>query len=338
MAKVEKLKSGLYRTRVYLGMIDGKPIQRTITAPTRQELRSKAAMIKASYSPETSSLTVLRASEAFLGSARATLSPSTVRGYTACFRALSAYPDFMATPLTELTKRDVQAVVDDMCLSGASAKTVRNRYGFLCSALRRYDIAVPAHLPARTRPDIQVPGDSVMREIIEASRGTEVHIPILLASIGGLRRGEICALTLDDIDGNVIHVHADMVYSPDCEWVRKDTPKTSQSNRFVEMPPSVIELIRKQGYICRMDPQSLTKKHKRFLARNGFPDFRLHDYRHHMVSALHAAGVPDAYIMQRGGWSSDGVMKSVYRHTLADHDDKAVQATIAHFEELTETC
>jgi hypothetical protein len=57
-----------------------------------------------------------------------------------------------------------------------------------------------------------------------------------------------------------------------------------------------------------------------------------------MVSALHAAGVPDAYIMQRGGWSSDGVMKSVYRHTLADHDDKAVQATIAHFEELTETC
>ena len=31
---------------------------------------------------------------------------------------------------------------------------------------------------------------------------------------------------------------------------------------------------------------------------------------------MHAIGVPDQYIMQRGGWSTDGVMKTVYRNTI----------------------
>ena len=30
----------------------------------------------------------------------------------------------------------------------------------------------------------------------------------------------------------------------------------------------------------------------------------------------HALGIPDAYIMQRGGWGNDGTFKTVYRHAL----------------------
>ena len=33
---------------------------------------------------------------------------------------------------------------------------------------------------------------------------------------------------------------------------------------------------------------------------------------------MHAIGVPDQYIMERHGWSSDGVLKDVYRNTLSD--------------------
>ena len=63
------------------------------------------------------------------------------------------------------------------------------------------------------------------------------------------------------------------------------------------------------------------------MERAGIPHFRFHDLRHYCASVQHALGVPDAYIMQRGGWGNDRVLKEVYRHTLKDKvsemDDKA---------------
>ena len=58
--------------------------------------------------------------------------------------------------------------------------------------------------------------------------------------------------------------------------------------------------------------------HRRFLKKHGYPHFRLHDWRHFMVSSLHAAGLSDAFIQQMGGWTSERVMKGVYRHLMAD--------------------
>ena len=49
---------------------------------------------------------------------------------------------------------------------------------------------------------------------------------------------------------------------------------------------------------------------------------RLDFLRHYCASIQHALGIPDAYIMQRGGWNSDAVLKQVYRHALSD---RAVQ-------------
>ena len=63
------------------------------------------------------------------------------------------------------------------------------------------------------------------------------------------------------------------------------------------------------------------------MERAGIPHFRFHDLRHYCASVQHALGVPDAYIMQRGGWGNDRVLKEVYRHALKDKvsemDDKA---------------
>ena len=61
------------------------------------------------------------------------------------------------------------------------------------------------------------------------------------------------------------------------------------------------------------------------MERAGIPHFRFHDLRHYCASVQHALGVPDAYIMQRGGWGN--MIKEVYRHALKDKvsemDDKA---------------
>mgnify|MGYP001150473510 CR=1 FL=1 len=47
---------------------------------------------------------------------------------------------------------------------------------------------------------------------------------------------------------------------------------------------------------------------------------------------MHAIGVPDQYIMQRGGWSSDQTLKAIYRQTLKNYEEKYTNMTLSHFE------
>ncbi len=138
------------------------------------------------------------------------------------------------------------------------------------------------------------------------------EIAVLLAAFGPLRRGEICALTSDDIKGNTISVSKSVVRGPDGEWYTKQ-PKTYGSYRNVEFPPFVIQ---------RM---------KEIKGQN----FRFHDLRHYAASITHVIGVPDQYILQRGGWSSDNVMKTVYRNTIDLETARQNKKINQHFEKLS---
>ena len=62
------------------------------------------------------------------------------------------------------------------------------------------------------------------------------------------------------------------------------------------------------------------------------PYFRFHDFRHYSASIMHAIGIPDVYIMQRGGWSSDKTLKKVYRNALEDYNRTYTDQTINYFE------
>ena len=321
MAKIEKLPSGTYRTRVYLGKDEtGKKIYKSLTAGSKLVLRALVyEYVSEARNP--SGLTIRQAMASYIESSRAELSPSTIRGYKAYEKSFSAYSTFMGLRVDTVGKRDIQTVIDKMSVEMVkkghqeqriSPKTVKERWNFLSVVLRRYDRRIDGiRLPKKVRVEISVPDDDRMKEILTAAKGTDLEIPILLAAICGLRRGEICALEPEDLDGDVLHV----------------------SDRYIELPHQLAEMIRDRG-IPKINPNALTNRHRRFLASNGIEHFRFHDYRHHMVSALHAAGISDAYIMQRGGWSTDHTMKAVYRHTLANHDKDAVRAANAHFEAL----
>ena len=113
---------------------------------------------------------------------------------------------------------------------------------------------------------------------------------------------------------------------------KRKSPKTPGSNRRIEMPSFVIDAIKDQGYVTKLNLNQITSDFPRILKRAGLPAFRFHDLRHYCVSTLHAQGVPDAYIMQRGGWSTDGVLKKVYRHTLADQEKANAEKALSHFE------
>ena len=60
-----------------------------------------------------------------------------------------------------------------------------------------------------------------------------MELPVLLAAFGPMRRGEICALTSDDISGNVVHVCKNMVINENKKWIIK-TPKSYAGDRYID--------------------------------------------------------------------------------------------------------
>ena len=50
-----------------------------------------------------------------------------------------------------------------------------------------------------------------------------------------------------------------------------------------------------------------------------------------------SSGGPDAYIMADGGWRSDKVLKSVYRHAMDDRKKEMSDIANSHFSQLCNT-
>lgn len=177
-------------------------------------------------------------------------------------------------------------------------------------------------MPRRVRPELNIPDEATIKELYKAAEGTPLEVPILLASIGAMRRGEIVAATLDDIKDGYIHIHRAAALNDRQEQIIKEYPKTEGSDRYILLPDAVIQKIMKQGCVCSVGLTYISTMFPRLLRKVGIQHFRFHDLRHAFVSIAHAAGLPDAYIMERGGWSTTYTMTNVYRHTLTEDRKK----------------
>ena len=148
-----------------------------------------------------------------------------------------------------------------------------------------------------------------------------------------MRRGEICALEYDDISGTRVHVQRSMVMDENRQYVIKQ-PKSYAGDRFIDYPEFIIDKIPKAqapGRITDLNPNMITQRFNHVLKH---AHFRFHDCRHYCASIMHAIGVPDAYIMERGGWGSDAVLKNVYRHTIDDKRSQMTNKTNSYFESM----
>lgn len=170
---------------------------------------------------------------------------------------------------------------------------------------------------------------------METVAGTPMEIPVLLAAFGPMRRGEICALDKDHIQGNIVHVEFSMALDENNQWVIK-APKSIAGDRYIEFPDFVIlKLQGKTGRIVGLTPSQVSDRFSDILVKAGIPHFRFHDLRHYSASIQHALGIPDAYIMKRGGWEDDAVLKDVYRHTMEEQAKLMNAKANSYFSQLT---
>jgi integrase len=333
MPKAKKLPSGNFRVQVFdYQDSDGKKHKKSFTAPTKKEAELMAAEWKMGKEKGPSEdIALYDAVARYIDAKRGALSPSTIRGYEGMKR--NYFTDIGKVKLKKLDNTMLQIWISD--LSGKiSPKTVRNVHGLLASTLDMFlpDFNLKTTLPAKIKPELYTPSDDDIKRLLNHIAGKELEIAVLLAAFGPMRRGEICALTSDDIHGNVVSVNKDMVMGPDGMWYTKQ-PKTYSSYRRIEYPEFVIEKIKNiDGRIIKATPNQITARFQRAITYSKSPHFRFHDLRHYSASIMHAIGVPDQYIMQRGGWASDYVMKNIYRDTIDEEAKKQNRVILNHFD------
>lgn len=338
--KATKLPSGNYRIRVFVKTASGKPIRKSFTGSSKKEVEREAQQYILDHPSGTEKLserTFADAAEAFLTAREAVLSPATVRTYKSAQKCLTKYfPWLMNANIHDLTTDHLQRIVDGLVKRKMKPKSVQNYLGFITVILdyNRIRLTSP-RLPQKERSPMNIPDETTVRRVVELAVGTELEVPVLLAAFGPLRRGEICALTMDDIDGNVVHVCKDIVLDDNRKWVVKP-PKTFSSDRYVTMPDYVTELIKKQGYVTKYDPNRLSYAFRTFLKNNGIGHFRFHDLRHFCCSYLHGMKVPDVYIMQRSGHSTNSTLRNIYTHTLQDQSEEETKRIISQFNDIME--
>ena len=339
MATAKKLPSGAYRCLIFDQIEDGKRKYKSFTAPTKKEAeylatqyimekeeRNRIPKNKGIFSDEL---------EKYIVTKEAVLSPSTIRGYRNIQKMLKEkYTKFCNLKISDITQEDVQTVVSSLSKT-KSPKTVRNYHGLISSVLGS-NLVLNTTMPQKVQPDLYIPSDSEIQALVNAVRDTELEIPVLLGAFCMMRRGEICGLSMDDIKGNTIHVHHSLVLGTDKKWHLK-APNTEKSDRYIEAPEFVTDRIREVGHITTLNPHSITIMFQRVLDRNSINHFRFHDLRHYSASIRHALGIPDAYIMADGGWRSDKVLKSVYRHAMNDRKKEMSNIANSHFQELCNT-
>ena len=184
--------------------------------------------------------------------------------------------------------------------------------------------------------------------LVESARDTTLFIPVLLAVMCGIRRGEIAALRWRavDLERGTLSIIASAEQTKDA--VREKPPKNGKG-RSVELSSLVVEELRRyrakqaenllrlgirltddHHVVMRDDgqplqPRSLTHAFQIFLEQHKMRRVRLHDLRHTHATLLLKGGVHPKIAQERLGHSSIAITLDLYSHVLPGMQREAAQ-------------
>ena len=217
-------------------------------------------------------------------------------------------PSFGEMALVE--EQDVQTFVFRKLNEGLSHKTIKDilivlkmilRFGAKnqMTEYRQIDIKFPTE---RDKHSIDILSRSHQKQIMEYIRlhFTFKNLGIYICLSAGMRIGEICALTWDDLDveNGIIHVRKTIQRIYVIEEHRKytevilDTPKTKNSIREIPMTKNLLKMIRPIKKIVNgnfyvltnepkpTEPRTYRNYYKQFMQSLSLPLMKFHGLRH----------------------------------------------------------
>ena len=328
----QKLPSGMYRIQLRL---DGQSV--SITEMSAKECTRKATLTKAEHlaGKRTSIFnenTLGAVLDAYIRTVGPVLSPSTIRGYKQ-IRA-NRFKAYMGMPVKSIKWQQMINAESKL----VSAKTLKNAWGLVRSALAEADITLPKiRLPSVPVKEIPFLQPEEIFPFIEAVRGDLAEIPILL-ELHGLRRSEAKGLDWQDVDlvNGTLHIHAARVQNDRGAFVTKSTTKNRSSSRTIPIViPRLTELLsaveNKTGRVVTVSENAMLTHAKAACEKAGITVVGNHGLRHSFASLGYHLGLNERQLMELGGWADHTTMNRIYIRLANSARKSADDALLSFF-------
>lgn len=284
--------------------------------------------------------------------------------------------------INELCAADIQRYYNNLIKKGATAYTVRQIHRLINPFIRYLydndiiikDFTRAIQLPKENEKTKMEKADKInpftleeQKKFVQIIKGHIYEVLFLTALYSGLRRGEILALTWDDINFDECYIDVNKTTSR-VKSVSEEgrgesraivqTPKTKGSIRKVNIPVSLVNILRKYKikqaetilksngryennnlvFTNRrgryLSPSHVVGKLKEVLADNGMESRRFHDLRHTYATRLFELGESPKKVQTLLGHSNISITLNTYTHVLDDEKGKTVSKLEILFNEI----
>jgi integrase len=185
-------------------------------------------------------------------------------------------------------------------------------------------------------------------EIIETLRGKPIFMPVLLAALCGLRRGEICALRWRQIDFDAAQLSVVESLEQTKAGLRFKSPKSGKGRTVALSGTMIDELRSHRGQRAQdllrlgrrlsdedfvvghadgavMPPIYVSQQWGYAIAKTKLARLRFHDLRHAHATHMLANGVHPKVASERLGHSRVGITLDLYSHVIPGMQEDAVK-------------
>jgi integrase len=280
--------------------------------------------------------------------------PSAIRSYRQAL-TLRVLDDFGARKLGDVTRFDLQDLVDRLLAEGLSPSTIQNTIMPLRAiyrrALRRGEVATNPttmlEIPSGgQRRDRIAPPDEAERLLAALPMGDRALWAT--AIYAGLRRGELLALRWEDVDFDLGLVKVARAWDPDAKVFLE--PKTRAGRRTVPLVSVLrahlrehqLATARRSGLVFGGDGRTPadpdTIRHRALACWSKAESLRpigLHECRHTYASLSIAAGVNAKALSTYMGHSSVTITLDRYGHLMPGNEEQAAGLLDAYLDAAT---
>lgn len=372
MGAIKKRGDKRYTRTITIGrQTDGKPIRKFVYGKTIKEVEAKAAQAKIDLKNGTLSVNdkakFIDIAHEWVDLMHPDVQPHTRKWYHSMIDRHLA--PLHQVELKKLKPRDLQTILKNVYDKGLSDKMLQD-VKIIAAAILNYAIEndllfrnVFSHVsvPKRGKAKRQPITEEQRELILRTWEGHRMGVPVLVMLFCGLRKGEMVALTWNDVDleRQTISVTKSAVFNGNRSEIK--CPKTEAGNRLVPLPDMLVPILRdakKKGslYVCpSADGQRMTEtawntswnSYLHYLniqaggrdASRSRPKlvvvdrFTAHQLRHTYATMLYDAGVDVKSAQDMLGHADASVTMGIYTHLSAQKKAKAVAALNQHITE-----
>lgn len=315
----------------------------------REKCRKQAEALRPVPPPQ-HNMTMLQATEHFLGKKQDAVKKSTYNRYAyMCKRYI--LPELGTIQLCTLTADRLSRLFRQLRKKNLSEKSIRDVGVLIKSVLKfarkKLNCSCPAceaPLPACHSKKVEV---FTEREITLlagqiAAEPNLTGLCVLLVLNTGLRLGELCALKKSDIDftAGILHVERSVqrISGADGTRLTVQTPKSDSSFRSVPVPADMLALlyaaareIREGAYLLTnkevpLDPRTMQYRYKALLKRCGVRYRNFHVLRHTYATRCIEKGADIKSVSELLGHADIRTTLQIYVHSSLEHKRQIVES------------